>query len=1014
MSDENKKTESAFDKYRLFILAMFCFVGIPALILFYSVYRYYVTEEEQLIFDLKGNIQRMTSDLRRNLTAEEYFCRFFHEYNMSEANNPNSNIMSTIGVCKQLKEYYKDGINFLAITKEGNIKYNTVPYKHSEQTWLDAYNFVRNIVSYNGDRNTGEKGSLDALKKVSGPLIVTRWIYAPYEENKYSLCWADSSGKIDPSAVYPFKWGGLFVFVSKELLNGNSHFKYIALGYAAENNLVAGIYDYFNIDDSFWHTPAEIDSDEIKKALINSELHGQSYVKTKNYYICHQYLAKDTRTFALIKRKNTDAAIFFKAFLAFLLCCILFTPIIKYGWNTIVLKIPGNASIRLKLAFLFFFACGIPLLSLGIISKEYNLHKRMALIEEARNWSIENLLSIEQRYSSYLSNITNEYDTFLDNWAVGLKEKGLSREYANILWDKIREKKVYEYYCIASEGKFLSCSEGYIRYTGSLDNIKFDMEHSELNHKINDYRNEELKLVNIIVKKVCSDFNGTGLDSIVLNKLELIAETIIQKSFPEIISSIIETVGSIREWGVGSNTNMTYFKFISLFEPSKTDYIVLACWRPKDIQKLFIESMLQNANRNAKNFKIIAYDRNKQNFIPDNYNSNNELKKFARRAGVKPTEELEYINSQGEDYIAVSVLGRQLNFFGFVGLFPVRNINNVIYEQSSLLWILGILCLILSAGLAQVLTKSFITPLLTLQEGAMAIEERNFKHRIKELSHDEFGEVSGIFNNVMVGLEELEIAKIVQESMFPKPEFSQGRFSVYGKSVTMIDVGGDYLDFFKVDDSHLSVLVGDVAGHGVGAAVIMAMAKACILGGGSELSSPATILNRLHKMILTTKNQKQKKIMTFQYMYLDSNTGEGLYGNAGACSPYLVKHKTQTVEELKMAGAALGAFKKAVYKEMPFKFENEDTLVFYTDGIVECKNENGEMLGYDGIKKLFLDCWDTNPEKYYENIYEAYVRYIGNDAEAGDDLTIVILKYNEPKESAYDVTCSETCSVAPI
>ncbi len=1014
MSDENKKTESDFDKYRLFILAMFCFVGIPALILFYSVYRYYVTEEEQLVFDLKGNIQRMTSDLRRNLTAEEYFCRFFHEYVMAEANNQNSSIMSTIGVCKQLKEYYKDGINFLAINKEGKIKYNTISCKHSEKTLLDAYNHVRFYDSYNGDRRAGDAGSFEALKEIFGPLMVLRWVDAPFEGEKYSLYWADSSGKIEPGAVYPFSWGGLFVFVSKDLLNGNSHFKYITLGYAAENNLIAGIYDYFNIEESFWHTPAEIDADEVRKALVDSELHGQSYVKTKHYYICHQYLAKDTRAFALANRNNTDTAIFFKAFLAFLLCCILFTPIIKYGWNTIVLKIPGNASIRLKLAFLFFFACGIPLLSLGIISKEYNLHKRMALIDEARNWSIENLLGIEQRYSSYLSNINSDYDKFIDEWSIGLKEKGLSKDFGNLLGDKLKEKQFFEYYCIASESKFLCTSEGFIKYTGSLDNIKFDIENSDLNKNVREYRNEELKLVNIIVKKLCSDFNGTGLDSLVLNKLELIAETIIQKTFPEIISSIIETVGTIREWGFGSNTNMTYFKFISLYEPSKTDYIVIVCWRPKKMQEMFVEGMLQNANRNVNNFKVIAYDRNSQKFIPDNYNSNNELKKFARRAGNKPTEELEYINSQGEDYIAVSVLGRQLNYYGFVGLYPVRNIDNVIYEQSSLLWILGLFCLILSAGLAQVLTKSFINPLLTLQEGAMAIEERNFKHRLKELSHDEFGEVSGIFNNVMVGLEELEIAKIVQESMFPKPEFAQGRFSVYGKSVTMIDVGGDYLDFFKVDDNHLSVLVGDVAGHGVGAAVIMAMAKACILGGGSELSSPATILNRLHKMILATKNQKQKKIMTFQYICLNSDTGEGLYGNAGACSPYLVRHKTQTVEEVKMSGAALGAFKKAVYKEMPFNFQDEDTLVFYTDGIVECKNEKGEMLGYDGLRQLFLDCWDANSEKYYNNIYEAYVRYIGNEAEAGDDLTIVIIKYNEPKENAYDLTCSETDSVASI
>lgn len=1013
MGEEKKKTESAFDKYRLFILAIFCFVGIPASILFYSVYRYYISEEEQQVFGLKENTQRMTSDLRRNLTAEEYFCRFFHEYNLAEVSNPNSNAISTIGICKQLKEYYKDDINFLILTGDGEIKYNTLPYNHSSKTWLDAYNFVRYRYSFNGDRNCGDKGDLEAVKKVLGPLAIPNWLDAPQDEGNYSLCWVDSSGKIPPSAIYAFKWGGLFVYVSNELLESNSHFKYITLGYAAENNIIAGIYDYFNIEKSFWHTPAEIDTDEIRKALVESELHGSSYIKTKNYCVCHQYLAKNTRAFALVKRSNTDLGIFIKASLAFLLCCVLFIPIIKYGWNTIVLKIPGNASIRLKLAFLFFFACGIPLLTLGIISKEYNLHKRMALIEEARGLSVENLLGIEQRYSSFLKNICNEYDEFIDKWSVGLKNNGLNKEYSNVLWDKLKEKEVYAFYCIASEAEYLSSQEGYIRYTGSLDNIKIDSENSDLNNNnISNYRNDELKIVNIIVKKVCSDFNGTELDSYILNKLELIAETIIQKSFPEIISSVIETVGIIREWGVGTNTNMTYFKFISLFDPSKTDYIVLVCWRPATIQKRFVKEMLPNANRNEKNFKVIAYERFKQSFVPDIYNSNNELKKFARRAGIKPTEELEYINFQGENYIAVSVLGRQLSQYGFVGLYPVRNIDSIIYEQSSLLWILGLFCLILSAGLAQILTKSFINPLLTLQEGAMAIEERNFKHRLKELSPDEFGEVAGIFNNVMVGLEELEIAKIVQESMFPKPEFSLGRFTVYGKSVTMVDVGGDYLDFFKVDDNHLSVLVGDVAGHGVGAAVIMAMAKACILGGGGELSSPAAILNRLHKMILATKNQKQKKIMTFQYIHLNSETGEGLYGNAGACSPFLVRHKSGTVEELKMAGAALGAFKKAIYKEMPFKFEDEDTLVFYTDGIVECKDERGEMLGYNGLRQLILDCWDENPEKYYQNIYDVYVRYIGTEAEAGDDLTIVILKYNEPKESAYDVTCTEGVPVA--
>ena len=85
-----------------------------------------------------------------------------------------------------------------------------------------------------------------------------------------------------------------------------------------------------------------------------------------------------------------------------------------------------------------------------------------------------------------------------------------------------------------------------------------------------------------------------------------------------------------------------------------------------------------------------------------------------------------------------------------------QNTKDVQSIKSKNAWIL---CLILSIGLSHLLTKSFVTPLLNLQEGALAIENRNFKHRLSNLNVDEFGEVGGIFNHVMVGLEELEIAK---------------------------------------------------------------------------------------------------------------------------------------------------------------------------------------------------------------------------------------------------------------
>jgi hypothetical protein len=988
-------------KYLIFVVVIFCFIAIPAIILSYSVYRYYQTNEEQIIYDLKSDMQRMASELRRNVIGEKYFCRLFHDYWISVVKNPDSNVNNLLVFCKQIKKYYEDDIDFVVIDDKGKVFLNTKPefYKHTIEEWKDAFYYAKSFNSFLPDNpHINMFYDVNALRKIIGSQVVKNSLDNIYEQAIYSFIWGDSSGRIPPSSIYTFNFGGFFVFASKKLLRGDKHLRYNAIDYSAGKKIITGLYNVNSISNSFCSSKTIKNVEDIKRMLISPEYKNKDFIDAEYYYVCQQYLTKDNYIFVMKEKNNTKTDLIIKAVLVFVFYFLLSFPIVKYFWNTIILKIPGNASIRLKLGFLFLFATGIPLLSLAVVSHEYELHRRMALIEEARAWSVENLLGIEQRYQAYLKKICNEFDDYVDKWSIKLKERELNFEYSRVLWNKFASRGAFDFYCIGSDTSYIATPEGFFRYSGSLDSIKFDMAKSVICSEVKNYRYDEFKLANIIIKKLCSDLNGKEIPSSILSKLELIAENIMQKSFPEIIYNIIEVIGEIKEWGFGNKSNMTYFKFISLNDKSITDFGVLASWRPRDIQDMFVNDIIPKANRNDKNFKFISYERIERFFIPSLYREYNEVEKIARRATDKPTEELEFINLDGEDYIAVSFMGRFLNRYNFVGLYPVRNIDNLIYKQSSLFWLLGISCLILSIGLAHLLSKSFINPLNTLQGGALAIENRNFKHRLSGLNVDEFGEVGGIFNHVMVGLEELEVAKIVQESMFPKPGFNQGNFSVYGKSVTMIDVGGDYLDFFKVDDNSFSVLVGDVAGHGVGAAVIMAMAKAAILGGGDSLKSPAAMLNQLHKMILATKTSKQKKIMTFQYMYINSETGENLYGNAGACSPFLIRHSENKVEEMKMSGAALGAFKRAVYKEMPLDFRPGDAIVFYTDGIVECKNINGEMLGYDRLKTTLLQCWDSNPETYYNNILKAYNDYVGEDAEAGDDLTFVILIYNEKKE----------------
>ena len=149
-------------------------------------------------------------------------------------------------------------------------------------------------------------------------------------------------------------------------------------------------------------------------------------------------------------------------------------------------------------------------------------------------------------------------------------------------------------------------------------------------------------------------------------------------------------------------------------------------------------------------------------------------------------------------------------------------------------------------------------------------------------------------------------------------------------------------------------------------------------------------------MIYKSKTKKQRKIMTFQYMFLNGLTGQAIYSNAGGCSPVIIRKSTGEVEDLVLSGAVLGAFKKSKYLEKTIQFNDGDAVVFYTDGIVECKNNQGVMLGYDNLKLIFQKSWNSEAKTFYNNIYKNYLEYIGgSENKANDDVTIVVLVFNK-------------------
>ncbi|EKD82313.1 MAG: hypothetical protein ACD_39C01368G0002, partial [uncultured bacterium] len=328
--------------------------------------------------------------------------------------------------------------------------------------------------------------------------------------------------------------------------------------------------------------------------------------------------------------------------------------------------------------------------------------------------------------------------------------------------------------------------------------------------------------------------------------------------------------------------------------------------------------------------------------------------------------------------------------FFLYAFYPLEKIDAQIAEELRFMLSAGIVTIILLIGLALVFSASFVSPLSALQAGAIAIRKRDFSYRLSELADDEFGEMARVFNNSMADFEELSLAGIVQARLLPQQGISDSRFDLYGRSIPMTELGGDYFDYFQTDSSSYVVMAGDVAGHGVGASLIMAMAKAGIMRCHDCLSDPAAVLARLHQIIHETRSKVQRKIMTFQYLYYNADSGAGIYANAGACSPILVDHARRLTSEITLQAPVLGGFKKSKFSNLDLKLSSGQALVFYTDGIIETLNPEGREIGYEGFKQMLLASYDTDARKYYDNIYSRYCSWLGNN-QPQDDLTLIIL-----------------------
>lgn len=339
------------------------------------------------------------------------------------------------------------------------------------------------------------------------------------------------------------------------------------------------------------------------------------------------------------------------------------------------------------------------------------------------------------------------------------------------------------------------------------------------------------------------------------------------------------------------------------------------------------------------------------------------------------------------------------------GIFVPENDEHVYFAASPdegiradlrfLAWRLGATGVALVAfglALGLLLSRQFLRPLGRFGEGLTAIRARDFRKRLPVEGGDEFAQLAGTFNTVLEGMADLEVARIVQETFFPREPLREGGWEVFGSTLSASRVGGDYFDYFPLPDGRWLLVIGDITGHGVAASLGVAMAKAVVCHPGNP-DHPAGIMALMNGMVMG--GLEQSRMMTCFLAIFDPRDGRLVAANAGHNFPYLVGPGGAT--EMAIRHPMLGFKTRKPFEEVAWTLGPDDWICLYTDGVIEALGPDGASIGYDEFR-AGLPRWRRSDATVTHDAIRAWHAARRAVPLLDDDATLVILQRSRPPD----------------
>ena len=239
---------------------------------------------------------------------------------------------------------------------------------------------------------------------------------------------------------------------------------------------------------------------------------------------------------------------------------------------------------------------------------------------------------------------------------------------------------------------------------------------------------------------------------------------------------------------------------------------------------------------------------------------------------------------------------------------------------------------------------------------------------------------------------DMELARQIQLSLLPTAPPELTGVQLAGCCVPATDVGGDYYDYYRRSDDALDLVIADVSGHSIGAALMTAEARSVLRATVQSIAGFGAILAALNEILYDDLNQAGLFITLF-YVKYDVTTRTITYANAGHVPPLLSRRAESACRELDAEGMILGVQKGIAFEERQFLLESGDLLFLYTDGVIEAQNPAGELFGRARLCELLYTLQEASPQAVIDAVLKAVAAFTGTTT-LEDDVTMIVMKVN--------------------